>query len=150
MTQPHPQRGADFGGLAGLERTRANDFLQGDDVGVDRGQDRGDPLGARAAVEPPAAMNVVGDDSQRPRVRGFLLRHQLRFSVPVGMARLKSELELTCPCCNALLVVDVNLGRIIEHREPPSADRPELSEAQRILEEQAARREALFAQSRAG
>jgi hypothetical protein len=63
------------------------------------------------------------------------------------MARLKSELELTCPCCNALLVVDVNLGRIIEHCKPPSADRPELSEAQRILEEQAARREALFAQS---
>ena len=63
------------------------------------------------------------------------------------MARLKSELELTCPCCSTLLVVDVNLGRIIEHREPPSADRPELSEAQRILEEQAARREALFAQS---
>jgi hypothetical protein len=63
------------------------------------------------------------------------------------MARLKSELELTCPCCSAVLVVDVNLGRIIDHREPPSADRPELTDAQRILQEQAARREALFAQS---
>lgn len=63
------------------------------------------------------------------------------------MARLKSELELTCPCCNAVLVVDVNLGRVIEHREPPSAHRPELTDAQRILAEQAARREALFAQS---
>ena len=63
------------------------------------------------------------------------------------MARLKSELELTCPCCNALLVVDVHLGRIIEHSAPPNPDRPELSDAQRILAEQAARREALFERS---
>ena len=59
------------------------------------------------------------------------------------MARLKSELELTCPCCNSTLVVDTNLGRIIEHREPPNPNRPELSEAQRILAEQAAKRETL-------
>lgn len=63
------------------------------------------------------------------------------------MARLKSELELTCPCCNSTLVVDTNLGRIVEHREPPNPNRPELSEAQRILADQAARREALFEQS---
>ena len=63
------------------------------------------------------------------------------------MARLKSELELTCPCCNAVLVVDTNLGRVVEHRERPTADRPELTEAQRILAEQEARRNALFEQS---
>ncbi len=63
------------------------------------------------------------------------------------MARLKSERELTCPCCGAALVVDVNLGRIVSHTEPPRGDRPELSEAERILAEQAAKREALFAQS---
>jgi hypothetical protein len=63
------------------------------------------------------------------------------------MARLESERELTCPCCGAVLVVDLNLGRIVSHVEPPSADRPELSEAERILAEQAARREALFQQS---
>jgi hypothetical protein len=63
------------------------------------------------------------------------------------MARLKSELELTCPCCSTVLVVDLNLGRIVEHREPPSAHRPELTDAQRILSDQAARREALFEQS---
>ena len=63
------------------------------------------------------------------------------------MPRLKSELELTCPCCQAVLVVDTNLGRVIEHRDPPNPDRPELSDAQRILADQAARREALFAQS---
>jgi hypothetical protein len=63
------------------------------------------------------------------------------------MSRLKSELELTCPCCQAVLVVDTNLGRVIEHRDPPNPDRPELSDAQRILADQAARREAIFAQS---
>ncbi len=63
------------------------------------------------------------------------------------MAKLKSEIELTCPCCNATLVVDVNLGRIIAHREAERADKPELSDAARILAEEAARREALFEQS---
>ena len=63
------------------------------------------------------------------------------------MTRLDSERELTCPCCGATLVVDLNLGRIVSHTDPPSGHRPELSEAERILAEQAARREALFAQS---
>jgi hypothetical protein len=63
------------------------------------------------------------------------------------MAKLKSELELTCPCCNAVLVVDTNLGRIVSHHEPERGDKPELSEAQKILAAEAARREALFEQS---
>ena len=63
------------------------------------------------------------------------------------MARLKSELEVACPCCQATLVIDVNLGRVIEHRAPPNPDRPELDEAQRILADQAAKREALFERS---
>ena len=63
------------------------------------------------------------------------------------MAKLKSELELTCPCCNAVLVVDVNLGRIVSHHEPDRGDKPELSDAQKILAAEAARREALFEQS---
>jgi len=63
------------------------------------------------------------------------------------MARLKSEIEVACPCCQATLVVDVNLGRVIEHRAPPNPDRPELDEAQRILADQAAKREALFERS---
>jgi hypothetical protein len=63
------------------------------------------------------------------------------------MAKLKSELEVTCPCCSSTLVIDTNLGRVISHREPPSAARPELSEAQRIIAEEAARREAMFQQS---
>ena len=63
------------------------------------------------------------------------------------MAKLKSELELTCPCCNAVLIVDTNLGRIVSHQEPERGDKPELSDAQKILAAEAARREALFEQS---
>jgi hypothetical protein len=63
------------------------------------------------------------------------------------MAKLKSEIEVTCPCCRSSLVVDVNLGRIVSHREPERADKPELNEANRILAAEAARREALFEQS---
>jgi hypothetical protein len=63
------------------------------------------------------------------------------------MAKLKSEIEVTCPCCRAALVVDVNLGRVVSHQEPERGDKPELTEAARILAEQEARREALFEQS---
>ena len=63
------------------------------------------------------------------------------------MARLKSELEVTCPCCHSTLVVDLNLGRVVSHAEPERANKPELSEAQRIVAEEAARREAIFQQS---
>jgi hypothetical protein len=63
------------------------------------------------------------------------------------MTRLKSELEVTCPCCQSTLVIDTNLGRIVSHKEPERGDKPELDEAQRIVAEQAARREAIFQQS---
>jgi hypothetical protein len=63
------------------------------------------------------------------------------------MAKLKSELEVTCPCCRASLVIDTNLGRVISHREPERSDKPELDDAARILAAEAARREALFEQS---
>jgi hypothetical protein len=63
------------------------------------------------------------------------------------MAKLTSELELPCPCCGAILVVDTNLGRIVSHKEPERGDKPELNQAQRILAEAEARREALFEQS---
>jgi hypothetical protein len=63
------------------------------------------------------------------------------------MAKLKSELEVICPCCNAVLVIDTNLGRVISHKEHERGDKPELTEAARILAAEAARREALFEQS---
>ncbi len=58
--------------------------------------------------------------------------------------KLTSEFEATCPCCQATLVIDADLRRVVRHEEPVRGDRPELSEAQRILAEEAARREALF------
>ena len=63
------------------------------------------------------------------------------------MAKLKSEIEVSCPCCRSSLVIDVNLGRVVSHREPERGDKPELDDASRILADQAARREALFEQS---
>lgn len=63
------------------------------------------------------------------------------------MAKLSSERELTCPCCSAVLTVDLNLGRIVSHEAPPHPDRPELDQAQSILAAQAAKRDALFEQS---
>ncbi len=63
------------------------------------------------------------------------------------MAKLESEIEVACPCCQATLVVDLNLGRVVAHREPERADKPELDHAQRILAAEEARREAIFQQS---
>jgi hypothetical protein len=45
------------------------------------------------------------------------------------------------------LVVDANLRRVVSHQAPDRGDKPELSDAERILAAEAARREALFEQS---
>lgn len=63
------------------------------------------------------------------------------------MSTLTSEVELICPCCGAAVVFDVNLKRIVSHQEPERENTPELSDAQSILEEEAARRESIFNQS---
>jgi len=63
------------------------------------------------------------------------------------MTNLTSELELVCPCCAASLVIDVGLKRVVRHSEPERQDKVELGEADRILDEEAARREAVFQQS---
>ena len=60
---------------------------------------------------------------------------------------LKSEFSTSCPCCQATLIIDTNLRRIVRHEEPVRGDRPELSDAQRILADEAARREAIFQES---
>lgn len=63
------------------------------------------------------------------------------------MAKLKSEIELTCPCCGAILVVDKNLGRIVSHQEPVRGDRPDLDHAAQLVDQDRQRREAIFQQS---
>ena len=63
------------------------------------------------------------------------------------MAKLSSEFEIVCPCCGAAQTVDPHRKRVVGHRAPVREDMPELDQAQRILAEAAARREALFQQS---
>jgi len=63
------------------------------------------------------------------------------------MAKISSEFEVACPCCGALLKIDTNLKRVLSHVEPEREDKPDLDAAQRILAEEAARREAAFQQS---
>lgn len=63
------------------------------------------------------------------------------------MAMLQSEREVTCPCCGSTLVVDLNLGRVVSHQEPSSPHAAALDNAQRVLQEQERRREAIFEQS---
>ena len=61
--------------------------------------------------------------------------------------KLESEFDVQCPCCAATLVIDMNLRRAFRYEEASRGDRPELSHAERILADEAARREALFARS---
>ena len=63
------------------------------------------------------------------------------------MVKLSSEFEVVCPCCGATQTVDSHLKRVVGHRAPAREDTPELDQAQRILAEEAERREALFQQS---
>lgn len=63
------------------------------------------------------------------------------------MAKLQSEIDVTCPCCSAVLVIDKNLDRVVSHREPPREDRPDLDRAAQLVADEKARREAAFEQS---
>jgi hypothetical protein len=63
------------------------------------------------------------------------------------MSRLRTEYEITCPCCQSTLVIDEGLKRVVRHIEPERPDKPKLDEAHQILEAAKARREALFEQS---
>ncbi len=63
------------------------------------------------------------------------------------MAKPERQIEVTCPCCRAELVVDTTLGRVVAHEEPDRGDKPELDDAARILAAEAKKREALFRQS---
>ena len=60
---------------------------------------------------------------------------------------LRTEYEVTCPCCKSTLVIDEGLRRIVRHVEPERADKPKLDEAHRILADEKARRDALFEQA---
>lgn len=63
------------------------------------------------------------------------------------MAKLQTEYEVICPCCQAVLVIDAGLKRIVRHVAPERPDKPKLDDAHRILADERARRESLFEQS---
>lgn len=63
------------------------------------------------------------------------------------MAKLQTEYEIICPCCDATLVVDAGLKRVVRHIEAERPDKPKLDDAHRILADEKARRESLFEQS---
>ena len=62
--------------------------------------------------------------------------------------RDKKTIETSCPCCGARLTVDAKLGKVIAHEAPAKHPKaPDLGQVGRLLEEEKARREALFKQS---
>jgi hypothetical protein len=63
------------------------------------------------------------------------------------VAKLQTEFDVICPCCQATLVIDVGLKRVVRHAQPERADKPKLDDAHRILAEEKARRESMFEQS---
>lgn len=63
------------------------------------------------------------------------------------MAKLQTEYEVTCPCCQATLVIDAGLKRVVQHVEVERPDKPKLDDAHQILADEKARRESLFEQS---
>ena len=63
------------------------------------------------------------------------------------MAPLRTEFEVTCPCCQSTLAIDEGLKRVVRHVEPERPGKPRLDDAHQILAEAKARRDALFDQS---
>ena len=63
------------------------------------------------------------------------------------MPRLRTEFDVTCPCCGSTLVIDEGLKRVVRHEEPERPDRPKLDDAHEILAAAKAKRDALFDQS---
>lgn len=82
---PEAERRADFGRVARLQRACANHFLQRDDVGVDRGEHRSNPLWPGAAIKTTAAVDVIGDNPE-----GNLVWHRLAGVLAVAQRQIFS------------------------------------------------------------
>lgn len=65
------------------------------------------------------------------------------------MARKSAApVEVSCPCCRAKLTIDPQLAVVLSHEAPPkAAPDVDITDAARILEEQAQRREDKFRES---
>ncbi len=65
--------------------------------------------------------------------------------MPINNPRL---VEVSCPCCHAKLAIDPDLAVVLSHELPPrSVPGVDISDAKRILQEQAQRREDKFRDS---
>ncbi|MFQ5801631.1 MAG: hypothetical protein ACE5JQ_01880 [Candidatus Methylomirabilales bacterium] len=57
----------------------------------------------------------------------------------------QTSAEVTCPCCQARLTIDLSLGVILHHQPPPKASTvTDLKKAAEALETETAQREARF------
>lgn len=63
------------------------------------------------------------------------------------MAKKAAPLEVICPCCQAKLSVDPELGVVLSHTEPVRAPKVDLDHVDEVLSEQARLREEKFRQS---
>jgi hypothetical protein len=65
------------------------------------------------------------------------------------MAKKSAQpIEVSCPCCQSKLTVDPELAVVLSHVEPPrAAPNVDISDAARILAEQARKREDKFRDS---
>lgn len=64
------------------------------------------------------------------------------------MAKKSPPIQVTCPCCQAKLSVDTELAVVLSHEAPPrAAPDVDISDAARILREQAQKREDKFRES---
>ncbi len=64
------------------------------------------------------------------------------------MPKKVATVEVTCPCCQAKLTVDPQLAVVLSHEAPPKpAPDVDISDAARILQEQARKREDKFRES---
>ncbi|MDR1726872.1 MAG: hypothetical protein LBT74_02910 [Acidobacteriota bacterium] len=66
------------------------------------------------------------------------------------MDSTKNDITVNCPCCGAQLTIDAALGKVLRHDPPPTKRSDlDLDNVQKMLQEQARRREEIFAQSSA-
>src|SRR3972149_1789550 len=64
------------------------------------------------------------------------------------MTKKAPTVEVACPCCQARLTIDPQLGVVLSHEAPPRpAPNVDLDDTARLLREQAERREEHFRRS---
>ena len=63
------------------------------------------------------------------------------------MPKKLAPLEITCPCCQAKLTVDRELGAVLSHAQAQKAPKVDLDNVDEVLREQTRLREEKFRQS---